>query len=131
MQTNYAATVTKEEFERYVADGQKLLAKYPDTGVKLNQLAERMDMHPVVAPTIIKRKRPDVQVWLGTKEGEEDARRLHNVAHSEYRSLEELNKIITRLDRNKPFADHESPISPTDRYLRQIREDIRAGKRRR
>ena len=66
---------------------------------------------------------------VASKEGEFDAHRLFNVAHSRKRSIEELDRIQARLDRHRPFADYEAPRNDTDKYLERRRQDIKAGKR--
>lgn len=111
-------TLTPEEVRRYQEAGQKERYAMPDLTDRLNALPEAgFKIHDAAAREIIKRARPDYARWLVTENGKADLHALTNVASSERRSVETLNRNLARFDRHKPFAEYRPELSDTDKWI--------------
>ena len=127
---------TADEFMRYQEAAKHIAEAHPE--VTGNKAAQEMadagfDMHPVVLKTLIKNGKPEVTAWLLSERGRADAHALLNVKDDERRTLAELERIQSRVERQGAFqrpAVRTDDVARTDDYIRQRKADIRAGVRR-
>lgn len=76
-------------------------------------------------------ERNDLIRWLASEDGAGDRRALHDVSHSEKRSQAELTRVLRNFRSRQPFETRVPAVSPTDAYLRERKQDIKSGLRRR
>ena len=126
---------TEKEFIEYQEAAKHIAEAYPE--VTGNKAAQEMadagfDMHPVVLKTLIKNRKPEVTAWLLSERGRADAHALLNVKDDEKRTLAELERIQSRVERQGAFQRpvvRTDEVARTDDYIRHRKADIRAGLR--
>lgn len=142
------APYRKEEFDGFLDEGKKFIARYPDFNEALQKASERglsFDNQAFVA--IIKLKAPQVAYYLAKPENESVARSFMSM--DGIQQVAEVGRIAERLSVNpndfvsnaghvgtrlvngQTRADLPPDQMDTDTYLRQRRADIKAGIRRR
>lgn len=99
-----------------IREANERLAALDGEGFKVNN---------AIAPRL--QKRPELIVWVASSRA--DARALHDAAHSERRSLAEVDRIERNFDNRQPFRTELPAPSDTDAQLRQRKRDIRDGLR--
>lgn len=114
-----ADILTPEEVRRYQEAGQKERYAMPDLPDRLNALPEAgFKIHDAGVKKIIREKRADYSRYLTTEEGRADLHALTNVATSERRTIETLNRNLARFDRHKPLEEYRPELSDTDKWIK-------------
>ena|SRR6267378_3621660 len=122
--------------DQFLIRGREFVAAHPDFHEVLNSAEKRLNpdgtgesLHADGVDEIKKLARPDVAYYLAKPENHTEAHALMGLKGARLR--DKLHRIAARLDAARPFADTNIVLSDVDEKLRQRREDIRSGKRRR
>jgi hypothetical protein len=127
------APFTQAEALAFQKAGEHIAKQHPGlvNGATSEEMAKAgFEMHPVVTATIVKRVKPEIVAWLLSPEGRGDAHALNNVKDDAKRSLEVLERIAGRVERQGDFAKPVIVHDEVSDYLSKRREAIRTGERR-
>jgi hypothetical protein len=122
--------ITQEDFNGFVAVGQKYIEAHPGYNERQAQAASQgWNFAAETTAEIVRLKRPDVADFLSQPENGE--LRVKVMSLKGERAVEEIGRIASLIDRIGFGKDYTPNVSDTDSYLEKRREQIRAGKRRR
>jgi hypothetical protein len=141
------AALRKEEFDKFLEAGKKLIVRFPDFNETLNAAHIRgLTMSEQARIAITKLAAPEVAYWLAKPENDLAARNFMKL--DDFQQVIEVGKIAERLTvKPSDFISNAPPPGPrlngttrsdvplneitdTDEYIRQRRQAKRAGIRR-
>jgi hypothetical protein len=129
--------VTPEQVQKFVERSREFEKQH---GVNLDSVlrsaaARGLNLPNTAARVLIQECSPEAAYDLAREENDAFVRSNFNVSEgepqSEQRTADRIRRHISQVRRNETYKTIEAQESSTDKYLRQRREDIRSGKRRR
>lgn len=116
--------------QEFLAEGREFVKRFPDFNETLNDADARgLILSPTQVREIARMKRPDVVYHLATQENHAEAHSLMDV--KEEIAFDKLHRIAAKLDAQGTYKKVDAKERAEDEYIRQRRQDIRSGKRRR